>query len=288
MVSLVPRSGSGSLGASFMERNVAPVRDPQGNFEIRGVKPGSYTLAADWSDEGTQYSARLPVEVGTANIEGVQVTLAPSTEIKGRVRAEGTDAVSLPDVRIMLSAKSASPMGQSQGQLQPDGLFTLKNVVPDQYGVNVYGLPPEYFIKSIRMGDENVLDSGLNLASGAPGSALEIVVSAAAAQIEGVAMNAKQEPSPGAQVVLAPDERRREQRHLYKLVTADQTGRFMVQGVAPGDYLLYAFEDLESGAHQDPEYLKPFERSAEKIRVEESGRETRQLKLIPLGDTQPQ
>ena len=66
---------------------------------------------------------------------------------------------------------------------------------------------------------------------------------------------------------------------------SDQSGRFTLKGIAPGDYKLFAWEQIEAGAYQDPDFLKPFENRGESINIREGSRETRQLKAIPAEDT---
>jgi hypothetical protein len=46
---------------------------------------------------------------------------------------------------------------------------------------------------------------------------------------------------------------------LYKLDSSDPDGQFSIAGVAPGTYHIYAWEQLEEGAHFDPEFMSRFE-----------------------------
>jgi hypothetical protein len=151
--------------------------------------------------------------------------------------------------------------------------------MPDNYEVSVSGLPPGYYLKSARFGSDEVIDSGLSL-RGAAGK-LELVVSAAAAQVEGIVLDSQQQPAKGALVALIPDARRQSRTSLFKTVRTDDSGRYSILGITPGDYTLYAFEDIESGAHLDPDFIKPLERSAESVTLRENSRETRQLRQIP-------
>src|SRR5262249_4912236 len=79
---LFPRD-SARLG--FFNRSATTVQDPEGNFEIRGVPPGSYILSARWGDG----SARLPIEVWGANVDGINLLITPNLVLAGRVRLEG-------------------------------------------------------------------------------------------------------------------------------------------------------------------------------------------------------
>ena len=51
---------------------------------------------------------------------------------------------------------------------------------------------------------------------------------------------------------------------------------------------MFAWEQIESGAYQDPEFLKPFESRGESYSIRENGRESAQLKMIPAENTPAQ
>jgi len=72
-VMLLPRDSS-TFG--WMEENQTFVRDPQGTFTLRGVKPGAYNLMAFAQHEGKRLAAREPIEVGNTDLEGVLITWA--------------------------------------------------------------------------------------------------------------------------------------------------------------------------------------------------------------------
>jgi len=242
----------------------------------------------DVYEENRRYTARTPVEVGSANVEGVVLVLSPGTELQGRLRVDGDAEADLGEVNVQLRTREFSPMGGFYtDRIQKDGSFTIRGVVPDTYVLGVYGLTGTWFLKSVRFGDEELRDASLRITEGASGT-LEVIISPAGGQVEGLVVTAKQEAARAATVVLLPDSSRRNQTHLFKNVTTDQNGRFTLTGIAPGDYSLLAFEDLEPGAWQDADYLKQFERSAESLSIRENGHETRQLKLIPAEDAPPQ
>ena len=103
----------------------------------------------------------------------------------------------------------------------------------------------------------DILASGLDLTAGAP-PPLEIILSPRAAAVTGTVQNTKTgNAAPGATVVLIPQEKeRRDQQNYYKMIMSDQLGAFSLTGVPPGEYKLYAWEDIEAGAYMDPDVLK--------------------------------
>jgi hypothetical protein len=86
----------------------------------------------------------------------------------------------------------------------------------------------------------------------------------------------------GATVVLIPkSEKRRSNVQFYKTATSDQKGLFTIKSVDPGDYKAYAWEDVETQAWMDPEFVKPVESKGTTITVDPSGQHQLQLKAIP-------
>lgn len=284
MLRLMPRNTAFIGFSSMLTSQVT--RNQGGTFELRGVTPGAYTLMAQWSDNEKSYSVRQSVDVGSSNLDDVNVVLTPGLELKGQVRVEGNGEMNLGAMWVMLDAQSPFSMGRPNARLEDDRSFTLEGVSADKYTVNLRGLLENLYVKSIRMGDMDVLDAGLDLTRGISG-ALEILISPNGGQVDGAVSGPKQQAATGARVVLVPDERHREQSPLFKMVTTDQYGHFTIKGITPGDYKLFAWEQIEPGAYQDPEFLKLYENDGEAITIREGSHENRQLKLIPA-DAVPQ
>ncbi len=284
-IMLLPRE---RLGAFFMAGR--PTRaDAQGNFEVRGVAPGAYMLVANCSDGEKILTARQPVDVGNADIDNVALAVAAPIEMTGHVRVEGEKPVTLSDLHIALRARDPDQMNfgpSSDGRVKADGSFTLSNVNPGHFSVMVFGQTEGYFVRSVRMGDEDVLDSGLDVTSGS-GGPIAIVLSPGAGQVEGTVIDAQQQPAQSATVVLAPkDGRRRAEMWYYKTTTTDQYGRFTLKNLDPGDYKLFAWEEIESGAYMDPDFMKPVEEKGESITLRKDTKESVQLKVIPAEGAQ--
>lgn len=68
---------------------------------------------------------------------------------------------------------------------------------------------------------------------------------------------------------------------LYRSVSTDQNGHFTMKGLRPGDYKLIAWEDIESGAYMDPEYVKPHESAGKDVTVAGADNQTVQLSAVP-------
>ena len=256
--------------------------DSLGNFEFRGITPGSYVLIAQrWGNPA--WGGRVTLDVGGANVESVVIPMSPSTELRGHLSLEGHADPNLSDIRVWLEPENSGYAAGAQGTVKDDGSLVLSNVVPNEYRLGIFGMPDYSYIKAIRLSGRNVLDSTIDFTGGVAGN-LDIVLGADSGQAEGLVFDAADQPVSGAIVALVPDTAHRGTRGLYKSATTDQYGRFDIKGIAPGDYKLFAWEDIDDGAYEDSEFLKRFEERGERASIRGRSHTSYQLKLIPADE----
>jgi hypothetical protein len=186
-------------------------------------------------------------------------------------------------VRVGLTPRDESVFfsGGGDGRVAADGTFLLRSVPEGSFSVQVFNLPANFYLKEVRLGGEDVLESGLELAVGKAGARLELVVSAAGAQVDGMVVNEDSLPVSGATVVAVPEGKRRSLRLFYKTVSTDQYGRFSIKGLTPGEYKIFAWEEIEPGEYLDTEFLKPYEERGARVQLAEAAVQTLELKVIP-------
>jgi hypothetical protein len=257
--------------------------DPNGNFQLNKVVPGFYILlASDTADrvEGKRYSARMPLEVRDANIEGIELELEPPAEIQGRLVVEDNGDLKSKPFQLLLQSRGAS--GQASWlHLLDESTFPVEEIgFEGPYDVLPSRLPEDFYVKSIRLGERDVLETGFDFTPGTK-DVLTLVLNPNGGQIEGSVQNANGEPAAGARVTLIPDAGHRSFSRYYKTSDTDQSGHFSIKGVAPGEYKIYAWEDIENGAYQDPDFVKPHESDGQSVSIKEHAHESVQLKAIP-------
>jgi Carboxypeptidase regulatory-like domain len=258
----------------------------EGGFEVHGVTPGSYKFLITFTENGKPRLFRPALEVGNSGVDGITISIPPAANLEGKLHLEGQRDINLASLSIWLQPREPMPGSVPPAHVQPDGSFTIVTPSPDVYDMNVGGLPAGgYYIKSVHLDDQDVLESGLMITGGA--AKLDLVVSPAGGQVEGVVIDEKQQPAKTAVVTLIPDAATGSRISLFKIANTDQNGHYSIQGIAPGDYSIYAFEDLPPGANQDPDYMKPFQKLAESVTLREGGHEVKQLKQISAGETPP-
>jgi 5-hydroxyisourate hydrolase-like protein (transthyretin family) len=289
-VMLEPQIGHDNSAAT--SHRVFPAKvDASGGFEAHGLPPGPYTAAAGIVKQGRGYAGHTTVDVAAANIEGVVVVIGAPVSVTGRISVDGETTQDFRNASIKLRRGGPtvdSVLLAGSHPVAKDHTFKLAELDPDRYGFLIDGLPNGFYTKSISAGGVDITYSGVDLASG--GSAqIEVLVSPKAGLVSGAALNPDtSQPAPGATVVLAPKEKERLAIfELYQQATADQYGRFTFKNVVPGEYKVYAWEDVESGAWMDPEFMKPLEDKGEAIKLEESGQANVQATIIPAEKETP-
>ncbi|HLK63156.1 MAG TPA: carboxypeptidase-like regulatory domain-containing protein [Bryobacteraceae bacterium] len=271
----------------WMSRIASATVSASGEFVAASLTPGIYTAAAGIGQGGiARVSPPVTVNVGQTNIDGVVLTIGEYFSVTGRIRVDGEAKLDLQKVRV--KERRGGPGNASHDwdhRVVEDGTFTMDNLRPDRYGIVVTGLPDGYYTKSVHLRESDITYSGTELRNGS--GPIDVVVSPKAGLVTGVVRADAGQPAPGATVVMIPQEKERSPiPECYQQGTADQYGRFAFKSVAPGEYKVYAWEDVEPTAWMDAEFMKPVLGKGEAVTVEESGRAEVQVSMIPAGSEQ--
>jgi len=149
------------------------------------------------------------------------------------------------------------------------------------FKVTVAPLPAGTFVKSIRMGNVDVLNDGLHM-FGPSDSALEITVGSGGSELTGAVTNNAMRITPNAVVVLVPDSLSLRRRvDLYRSGTTDHEGRFKLQNVLPGTYKLFAWEYAATDAWLDPAFMQLYEAFGKPVSVRENEKQDIPASVIP-------
>ena len=101
LVSQGPNSAASHVSSQSLVENA------QGAFELSNVAPGAYVLYAFLNEGGRGESARQSLEVASTDLEGINLTLAPGVDIRGRLRVEGNLGSNATPFQVGLSPRNA-------------------------------------------------------------------------------------------------------------------------------------------------------------------------------------
>ena len=157
-------------------------------------------------------------------------------------------------------------------------------VSPGDFRVNVNGIPANAYVKSIQLGGEDVLRTGIHIIRSVD-NPLQIVIGMDGGTISGSVVDEKFAPFANATVALVPelaDLRRRPD--LYRNTVTDAAGNFQLKTVPPGNYKVFAWDWAEPDAWQNASFITSFESLGKSILVStSSGQDRIQVNLISTG-----
>lgn len=277
--------------SAWQDSYSAPEIKKEGSFEIRGVPPGVYYLALkSGSETGQQRTLVETVEVIDSDVENLHLSAVPVSSVQGRLRSEGGQKADWSSFSVALASDDTDPelwhhftSPTSFGsRVNRDGSFEIQQVPAGSYRASAWTgerAPRDSFVQSVLLDGREVANSAFKVRGG--NYTFEIVIGTQAAGIEGTVMDAKDQPVAGSSVLVLPDAARCGRRDLYQLGTADQQGRFKVQGVVPGEYEVIAVEYLDDD-YRDPEFRKKYENSSVVVKLEKGEHKTVSLKVAPV------
>jgi hypothetical protein len=264
--------------------NRADVDKADGSFEIRGVVPGAYELKALWFDEGKEYSATAAVEVGGADVGGVALTIASGSAVPGEIVWEGQPAIEKNDITITPIVDGMNIQFNGPTHVLTNNSFLLRDVGDGTYRPSIDGLSEDCYVKDVEYAGSSVINDGFTVARGSD-ARLKITVSSRGARLRGSVTDSDGLPAVGVYVVLVPNPPLRGLHRFYKDVLTDQDGKFDLRGIAPGDYAVFSWDEVEEGAWEDPDFIKPFEGKGQKITVQDGDAKTMSVLSIKSGVT---
>ena len=242
----------------------------QGRVVFDNLPQGTQPVAVGGTNSrGRVVSTRHMLGV-RANVDDLQLAIKPPFPVQGRLTVEGAAIPKNLKVKLAMQEPLMGDRSAREADVAADGAFTLPDGSPDRYFASVTGMPDGFYIKSIRLAKQNVLENGADLPE-KPEQPLEIALSPKAGSIRGTVTGAQ----AGVVVALVPSKGRE-----YRNTTTDEHGRFTIANLPPGEYKLFAWEEVEDGAWMDPAFLKPIESKGTPVTVREATAETVELKPL--------
>ena len=267
---IISRRESGEAFFTGMESGADT--DLQGEFKVTGLLPGRHRLYARAGEGEKLRMASTVLEVADRDIEGLTLVLGAGAEVTGRIVTDRQDS-DLDWRRIWLEMDPVGDPGRiffggRSSRIEEDFTFKITNLPEASYRLVVRLPPGNHYVESIRFQTEELIDRPIEVRSADRLDEVEIHVSSEGAQISGVVEKEEaRDAAEGATVLIfaADSEFRGPSSRFTKTAQTDQRGRFSLKGLAPGEYLLCAVADHESGLESDLDYLSSLERDSERI-----------------------
>ena len=264
-----------------------------GSFEFAGVPPGRYSVTAQDHSPAQHLAGRTEVVVADKDLDNVRVELRAGADVQCVVRIdrlhnevhdrpEGVWQSSPVRATVMLrSADGGVSNGIAATQDLPGAPLRLRDIPAGRYWVDVTNLAPGFYVKRIRFGAEDVTSVPLKVGQSGSEPQVEVMLSDRTATLSGIVLGPSGEPVRIAQVMLAPASRDLERvSRLVKGTVSGAGGAFRFEGIAPGNYVVLAFEDAEPGLAEDPDFRAGFLELGTEVSLGPSGDRVIQVRSV--------
>lgn len=250
-VRLIEADTTATLGTGLALTNA------DGKFTMVGVAPGSYHLVT--GGPGSSW-ATVPVVANGEDLR-VSVQLEAPVIVRGKVAVDGEGSAPLNRARLQLMPlrtliQSASAVNVP---VQPDGSFSVP-AVPGRYRVIATwpagGGAPEHAVRSIKVGDADVVDSDFDI-SGDVGE-VAVLFSSRVSSLSGVMSDQSGRPAPEYFIIVFPKDEALWSWHARRIrqTRPDHNGRYSVRGLPAGEYVMAAVTGVDQNEWFDSAFLK--------------------------------
>jgi hypothetical protein len=255
-----------STGASGVAL-VRGVADADGRFALLSVPSGRYTIQAFGRPEGGGNLGKAPfgwltIAVGDRELTDLEVRILPGTKARGRIVREGDLSVPLTprEVRVLPQPVEfeSSPIagGPPNSEVFDDWTFEVGNMSGIRR-VRASIASPAWTVRRITWRGQDVTDRPLDFRTGDVDD-LEIVITTDVSVLTGTVKDRNGELVDDCSIaIFAVDPRRWPYPTRYvTFARPNQAGAFRVTGLPAESYVVVALHSVESGQHEDPEFLE--------------------------------
>jgi hypothetical protein len=228
--------------------------ESDGRFEVEKVLPGSYVVHGVMRTESGFSTGRTSLQVGNADLENVTVVISPGTDIPGEIVYDGSGPRAA-DLNPNIKLYGVQDGTVENAEFTDSPKFTIHDIAPGDYEIRVHRLQANEYVKSIRFGGADASNGTVQVRERST-ARIEITLATTTASVDGTIRGASGELVANLKVTLVPVSAQAKRADLYKTSTADSSGRFHFQGVAPGEYMIFAWYDVEADIWYDPDFVR--------------------------------
>jgi hypothetical protein len=234
--------GYSSVGA-MAGRTTAWRTGFDGEFRMEGVIPGRYSGFAVGDDDHDIYSDLTPFDVVDSDASGIEIKVRKGASITGVAVIEGVSDPSilekLSQVRVFVMPASRQPITSPRMvNAAADGSFAIKGLGPGKIRLGPANMPKGLSLTRVEK-DGVDQEGGIDVGAGDQITGVRLVLSYGSCSINGsVRVEGGTLPDNTRMYVSAhPVGASSPQSRRGGMV--DARGRFMIDGLVPGDYVLW-------------------------------------------------
>lgn len=199
--------------------------------------------------------------------------------MRGRIITEGGKLEG--ETQVSLYLRGPYPVNPYV-KLKEDMTFEIAHVQDGEYDLHLWTHAggrdlPRYYVREIRSGDR-VIEDRIRMESTQASEELHVLLDFRGGTVAGRVLD-EEKPAAARVVLMSADASKRTMSRYSHFETTDSNGHFLFRGVAPGEYVLFAWPADDSSPALDPELYREIEKHSQRVEVKRSGHVVQNLKL---------
>jgi hypothetical protein len=236
---------------------LAQKQSRDGVFEFPDVPSGTWHVTAEAERPAGKLRGAASALLHGHDVDNLTLHLAPPFPVAVIVEPHGA----VESTTIELYPAEASPGGAAFSTANSDGSLTLPVVYPGRYTVDVFATIPDYYLESVRLGEQDALGKEVTLAEGAP--PIHVVFKPNSAGLRGTVENCGT-----ASVLLLPQDEGLWNFRFIRRVSCDSSGHFDIRDLRPGNYYALALDRIDPSGLDDLSTLRRLANQSTKVQVD--------------------
>jgi beta-lactamase regulating signal transducer with metallopeptidase domain len=292
---LVDRAGGSLTTATVRLMSLSSAEDwkavvaADGRFRFTGVPDAEYMLTVfDVSNVRSWTNAYRDLSVHD-DVRDLELVAGPSVWIDGRIVRDGGQPVpfDLTSLRMSTQQRTSELGFHSAGSadVAADGSFSMRSGAGTM-SVGVSGLPPRWFVKSMRLDGVDVTDKEFVLPP-AGRRRLDVTLSDRVGRLSGTVTDREAKAVPNALIVVFPEDLARwnglrlsDRMRVTRTAFSQQGGRYELDGLPVASYRVVAVTSLPRNAWTDPEIAARLWPFATSVSLDDLRENTVPLKVV--------
>lgn len=260
-----------------------------GRFRFTGVPAADYMLTIfDTSEVRSWNNAYRDLSV-LDDVAGLEFLAGPSVMIDGRVVRDGGEPLPFDPTDIQISTmQQTSNLGFHSagfGKVAADATFSMRSGTGRMF--LRFSLPPQWFVKSVRLDGVDVSEREFELPSGGR-RRLDVTVSDRVGKLSGTVTDREAKAVSNALIVVFPEDLARwndvrlsDRLRVTRTTFSQQRGRYEIDALPIAAYRVVAVTSLPRNAWTDPEIVARLWPLATSVSLDELRENTLHLKVVP-------
>jgi len=240
-------------------------------YEIESVPPGTYEVTVNGMLKGQFVSGSATIEAADTSRD-VTVTVGVPPTVSGTFTCDGKPVPAGNSIGVMLWNETR---GQVMGRrIERDGSFRIPAVATGPATVQLSN-SPDCFVQRVLLDGKELKDRALPIGT-SDISGLVVEGRGGVGQVKGF-VRRKEASAPGVFVYLAPVKESPDASEYPSYMT-DSDGSFHFPWVRPGEYYLYAVDEIDF-EFRNREVIAPYLQRAERVVVSPHGKHQKDVQL---------